>query len=119
MSKTIIIYDDDQEMLLLCRAILKETKYLIETISTCGNILRDIDIIKPHIILMDLWIPQTGGEKATVLVKGNPKTRHIPIILFSVNAEIKEISIRSKADGYIEKPFDIASFKEVIERYIL
>jgi CheY-like chemotaxis protein len=119
MNKRVLIYDDEQEMLLLCRAILTETNYFVKTITSCENILSDIDIIKPNIILMDLWIPQTGGEKATMLVKANAITRHIPIILFSANDEIEKISVRSKADGYIQKPFDILVFKETINKYIL
>ena len=106
-------------MLLLCRAILTESNYFVKTITSCEDILSDIDIIKPDIILMDLWIPKTGGEKATILVKGNAMTRHIPIILFSASDEVEIISVRSKADGYIQKPFDVLSFKEIIKKYIL
>lgn len=61
---------------------------------------------------MDLWIPEMGGEHAVNLLKGNADTKDIPILLFSANDAIQEISDRLKADGYISKPFDIHAFKE-------
>ena len=115
MKKCVLIYDDDLEILYLCKAILGKTQYRVETRLRCDNVLNDIDLIKPDIILMDLWIPETGGEMAITLIKENTSTRHIPIIIFSANAELKIICKRIKADGYIEKPFDISFLKETIE----
>ncbi|MEP6710781.1 MAG: response regulator [Ferruginibacter sp.] len=119
MKKNVLIYDDDLEILFLCKAILNKEQYYVETLPRCENVLDDILMIKPDIILMDLWIPEIGGERAITMVKENPGTQHIPIFLFSANAEIKEICKKVNADGYIEKPFDIAYFKETIEKNIL
>ena len=71
MKKNILIYDDDQEILLLCKAILSKYNFVVETLSTCENILTDIQKFNPHVILMDLWIPQIGGEKAIEIIKQN------------------------------------------------
>ena len=68
---------------------------------------------------MDLWIPKMGGEKATPLIKNNPLSKQVPVILFSANSRLKEITLEVKADGYLEKPFDIALLKETIKKYIL
>ena len=119
MKKCVLIYDDDQEILFLCKAILAKSVYRVETRMHCENVLSDIDLIKPDIILMDLWIPKIGGEQAISILKDNPATAKIPILLFSANAELKEICKKLHADGYIEKPFDIHQFKTIIENNIL
>ncbi len=80
--------------------------------------MNDIERIKPNLILIDLWIPEIGGEKATELLKGNPMTSHIPVLLFSANSDIGEICKQVNADGYIAKPFNLVAFKEIIEKYI-
>ena len=116
--KCVLIYDDDQEILLLCKIIL-ERYYHVETRMKCENIISDISQIKPDIILMDLWIPVIGGEKAIALMKNDPLTQFIPVILFSANDEIDKICIKTGANGYISKPFDIDTLKEVIEKNIL
>ena len=118
MKKCVLIYDDDAEILFLCNAILKND-YRVETLDRCDNALEDAEVIKPDIILMDLWIPNIGGAKATDHLKNHPATSTIPVILFSANADIKEIAVNLKADGYLEKPFDINMLKETIDKYIL
>ncbi len=114
----VLVYDDDQEILFLCKAILGKDKYYVVTLPVCENIITDIESIHPDIILMDLWIPTIGGEKAITLIKENKATQNIPVLLFSANAEIKEICKKINADGYIEKPFDITQLKDMIAKTI-
>ncbi|MEO5648830.1 MAG: response regulator [Ginsengibacter sp.] len=118
MKKCVLIYDDDQEILFLCKKIL-EKHYRVETLIKCQNVIDDITRIKPDIILMDIWIPLVGGEKATQLIKNNPLTQLIPVFLFSANDGIDKICEKIGANGFISKPFEIADFKEIIEKNIL
>ncbi len=112
--RRVLIYDDDTEILFLCKEILPASHYHVETLTHCEDVISDVEQIKPDIIFMDLWIPTIGGEKAVMLLKENTVTKNIPVILFSANAEIKQISDRIKADGYLEKPFELKLFREVI-----
>ena len=117
-QKCVLIYDDDPEILFLCKTILEKKQYRVETLFRCENVINDIGGIKPDIILMDLWIPEIGGEKAIMMMKENPATQSIPVLLFSANADINEICKKIKANGYIEKPFDIAVFTETIRKHL-
>ena len=118
MKNNILIYDDDAEILLLCKAILSKFNYKVETLSRCENISTDIEKYNPGLILMDLWIPDIGGEKAIAIAKQNKDVK-IPILIFSANADIKDISEKVNADGYLEKPFTINSFMETINKYLM
>ncbi len=118
MKKVILIYDDDEEILLLCRAILSKYDFVVETLSNCENILSDIQTFNPDLILMDLWIPIIGGEKAIEIVKQNESTKQTPVLIFSANADIKDISKKVNADGYVEKPFIIKNFIATIQRHL-
>lgn len=115
MEKCILIFDDDPEILLVCKLILEQQNYRVETRTRCENIIDDIIEAKPDIILMDLWIPEIGGESAVNLMKNDKATRHIPVILFSANAEIEDIYNRSEANGFLSKPFDVLALKKIIE----
>jgi CheY-like chemotaxis protein len=118
-GKCILIYEDDPEILLLCKTILLKSQYRVATLSRCENVIADIEMLKPNLILMDLWIPVIGGEKAISMIKENPATKHIPVLLFSANAGIKELCKKLNANGYIEKPFDIITLQQTIEQHIL
>lgn len=118
-KKCVLIYDDDLEILTVCKAILDFENYHVETLAHCENIINDIEKIKPDIILMDLWIPQIGGENAIRLMHEKDSTKHIPVVLFSANDEIEKISEKINASAFLKKPFDIHSFRKTIETYIL
>ena len=118
MKKNILIYDDDEEILLLCKIILKKHNYSVETLSYCDDVIGDVMKLKPDFILMDLWIPEMGGEKAVRILKTHESLKHIPIFLFSANDDIKEICDQVHANGFIAKPFDVKVFLAVIQNHI-
>ena len=118
MEQCVLIYDDDIEILKVCKVILESQNYRVEVVSTCENILNDIDGMKPDIILMDLWIPEIGGENAIRIMRQNPQTSHIPVILFSANDEIEKISKRINANGFLKKPFDILMLRQTIKNFL-
>ena len=117
MKKSILIYDDDLEILEVCRAILGNT-YHVETQINCDNVMTDVNKFHPDAILMDLWIPKIGGEKAIALLKADPALKHVPVIIFSANDDTERISERIKADGYLKKPFDLLEFRTLIHSIV-
>ncbi len=119
MQKRILIYDDDVEILVVCRIILESQNYFVETFPICENIIADIDRVKPDIVLMDLRIPKIGGEKAITLMHEDSLTKHVPVILFSANEEIEKISVKVKANGFLKKPFDISTFMKTVNQQIV
>jgi len=118
MQKCILIYDDDIETLNVCKVILENKNYRVETFAHCENIVDDIQLVKPDVILMDLWIPKIGGENAVSLMRDHSSISHIPVILFSANDDIEKISAKVNADGYLKKPFDISIFMQTIEDHL-
>ena len=118
MKQCILVYEDDQDLLDLSKMILEQRNYKVETRLYCDDIISDISMVKPDLILMDLWIPEIGGENAIKLMKNHKATQHIPVILFSANVGIEDIFKRTNADGFIKKPFEIHEFIDTIERNI-
>ena len=119
MANTILIYDDDEEILQLCTAILSMQGFQTITKNKCVDILADVSAIQPHLILMDLWIPEIGGEQAISMLKASPSTsKNPPILIFSANADIKQLSEKLNADGYIEKPFNLHTLVNTIKEKI-
>jgi DNA-binding NtrC family response regulator len=110
MKQCILVYEDDQDLLDLSKMILEQRNYKVETRLYCDDIISDISLVKPDLILMDLWIPEIGGENAIKLMKNHKATQHIPVILFSANVGIEDIFKRTNADGFIKKPFEIHEF---------
>jgi DNA-binding NtrC family response regulator len=119
MKQCVLVYDDDQDLLDLSKIILELRNYQVETRIYCDDIIDDISLVKPDLILMDLWIPEIGGENAITLMKNNKATQHIPVVLFSANAEIEDVFKRTNANGYLKKPFDVTHMLELVGHHIL
>lgn len=119
MKEKILIYDDDHDILLLCKTILSKYGFEAETRTACENILSDIATLNPDLILIDLQISGMGGEKAILLLKKNVSTRDIPVLVFSANPAIAAISKNVNAEGFVEKPFAITDFVKTIREHLL
>lgn len=118
MEKRILICDDDADILSICTYILEEQGWQVHTRTHCNNILDVIADIKPKVILMDNWIPETGGIKATQAIKAVDQFKDIPVIYFSANNDIKSLAEQAGADTFLAKPFDIDELERVINSVI-
>ena len=115
MQKCILVYDDDEEILIVTRIILEKENYRVETRSRCDDIINEVSSIKPDLVFMDLWIPVMGGQRAVKLMKQNDATRYVPVIIFSVHDSIEKVTESLNADGYLKKPFTISDLLQIVE----
>ena len=115
--KSVLICDDDTEILNVCTLILKKKGYHVVTSDNCENIFELVKKKRPDAILMDLWLPQMGGEAATKKLKANKDTSSIPVILFSAHNDLKHVAKQVAADDYLSKPFGIASLMSMLDKY--
>ncbi|GAC1380279.1 MAG: response regulator [Ginsengibacter sp.] len=118
MEKRILIFDDDEDILILCRYILEDMGWEVHTRTTCVGVEAVVGEVKPDVILMDNWIPETGGIVATRALKANSKFKNIPVIYFSANQDIESLCKQAKADTFIAKPFDVKEFEDLVNAYV-
>lgn len=116
MSKHILLCDDDQSIIEVISIILNAKGYAVSTVLHCEEIMEKVRQIKPNIILLDLQIPG-GGERAATVLKSDTEAARIPLIIFSANPHIEEISKKIGADGYLAKPFEITELEELMRKY--
>ena len=69
----------------------------------------------PHLILLDLRLPKVDGIEILRRIKGDPRTRAIPVVVLTVSNRSKDIATCKLlgAEGYIVKPVDIQNFCEI------
>lgn len=116
--KKVFIFDDNLEILELCTIILEDAGYEIKTSSTSNDIIGQVTAYIPDIIFMDNWLPDVGGIDATRALKNHEELRHIPVIYFSANNDVKSLAEQAGADGYLSKPFDIEELEKIVSRHL-
>jgi two-component system cell cycle response regulator DivK len=119
MAKRVMIFDDDTDLLEVCSLILTAKNFEVIIKDKCTEIVNDVLQHSPDVILMDNWIPDIGGVKATRLVKESAHLKHIPVIFFSANNNVSELAAEAGADYSLQKPFDITELEELVAAAIL
>ena len=117
-NKKVFIFDDNTDILELCTLILEDAGYEIKTSATSNDISVQVAAYMPDLIFMDNWLPDVGGVEATQELKNNPLLKHIPVIYFSANNDVKALAEKAGADNYLAKPFDIHAFEEIVKMHI-
>jgi two-component system, OmpR family, phosphate regulon response regulator PhoB len=121
MSQKILVIEDDKDIRDIIVYILEEEKF--EVISSGDSkILKSLDEHKPDLILMDNWLTEwksdANGQQLSKMLKSNPATSHIPIIIISAVNNIKEIAEAGLADSYLKKPFDNADLLSKVKKLL-
>ncbi len=116
MGGRVMIFDDDIDLLEVCGIVLRSKNYLVRGVNKCTDILEEVKSFSPDVILMDNWIPETGGVKATQQLKKHVSFKLIPVIFFSANNHVKELAQEAGADFFLQKPFDIGELENVISK---
>ena len=103
--KKILIIEDDESVRGELEELLSNAGYEVLALEDYTNMLEDILMIRPDLVLLDINIPYMNGE---VLLKTLRKESDIPVIMVtSKNTEIDEVlSISYGADDYITKPYN-------------
>ena len=75
----------------------------------------------PHLIVLDVHLPDLRGDEVLRRLKDDPATREIPVVVVSADATRgqEERLLATGARAYLTKPFDVRSFLHVVDATLL
>ncbi|MDZ8095619.1 MAG: PAS domain S-box protein [Nostoc sp. DedQUE05] len=103
--KTILVVDDDANIRELLRQQLENEGYNVREGKDGMDAIHQIKISRPDLILLDVMMPQINGFDVAAVLKNDPQTADIPIIILSI-IENKERGYHIGIDRYLTKPID-------------
>ena len=107
-KKSIMIVDDEFDMIKLLSFILQKEGYEVLEFNNPLKALEALKDTTPDLILVDLYLPHMKGSELIAEIKNIPGLKNVPILLISASiSELQTISKTSNVDDYIEKPFEI------------
>lgn len=110
---TILVVDDDDSIRSLLEQELSEAGYLIEQATNGKQALECIRKNRPDLIILDVMMPEMNGFDVAAILKNDPQTMDIPIIILSI-VQDKARGFRIGVDRYLTKPIDtVQLFTEV------
>ncbi|MBF0106639.1 MAG: response regulator [Deltaproteobacteria bacterium] len=114
----ILIIDDEEDLLAMLNLSLKNRAFEVEVAKDGQLGLSKALSFKPNIILLDLVMPGIDGWEVCQKLKTDPKTKSIPIIVFTAlqSSEAKETALSMGADAVILKPCDNDELVQTINK---
>ncbi|MGD0649693.1 MAG: winged helix-turn-helix domain-containing protein [Verrucomicrobiia bacterium] len=115
MSETVLIVDDEQDVVDLLVYNLQKAGYKTATARDGVTALQKARDGFPSLIILDLMLPQVEGTEVCKQLRADPKTASIPILMPTAKAEEVDriVGLELGADDYVTKPF---SPREVVLR---
>ena len=106
MAEKILIVDDDLDTLRLVGLMLQRQGYQIIAASNGPQALVLAEKEQPHLILLDIMMPEMDGYEVARRIRANPVTAAIPIIMFTAKSQVEDkvMGYEAGADDYITKP---------------
>lgn len=114
-KQKILVVEDEKDIRDLVRLNLERAGFEISTASDGREAFRKVQESAPHLIVLDLMLPEMDGKEFTKLLKAREETKEIPIVMLTAKTEEVDriVGFELGADDYIPKPF---SPKELVLR---
>ncbi len=104
----VLIADDDQQVLALLKELLEADGYEVRCASDGGSARDSLTTFEPEVVISDVVMPILDGIELCRLIKDDPKTSSIPVLLNSALRNAPEDSLEgvtAGADDYLNLPF--------------
>jgi DNA-binding response OmpR family regulator len=107
MPTRILIVEDDPDIAELVARYLDKAGFTTERAASGREALQTIAARPPDLLVLDLMLPHVDGLEVCRLVRANPATAAIPIIMLTARAEESDriVGLELGADDYLAKPF--------------
>ena len=116
MQKRILVIDDDLSILETMQfmlaaeghsATLADKGEYVENLSKRGRLL-------PDLIILDVLLSGKDGRDIARILKKQPETKNIPVLMFSALPNVKKSVLEAGADDFLPKPFEIDDLLQAI-----
>jgi len=123
MNNKVLVADDEEDVLNLVGSNLRNAGFAVLKAADGAEALAKARVESPALIVLDLMLPGMSGLEVCKVLKGEPATARIPIVMLTAKAEEIDriVGLELGADDYITKPFSprelVLRVKSVLRRH--
>ena len=122
-TQTILVVDDDPDALTYLTTLLQDHGFVAVSAGDGAEALRKIEERRPHLITLDITMPEKSGVAVYRALKENDQLKDVPVIIVTgISDDFKKfISSRRQVpppEGYLSKPVNAEEFMEMVRRLL-
>ena len=116
MNKLAFIIDDSAVNIAVARLLLRRLGWTVEDFASAIPMLARLAEVQPAFMLLDISMPDLGGEEACRMIRANPAWSGVRIIAYTAHAmEVeRQRYLAGGFDAVITKPVTIDALKDVV-----
>lgn len=119
MVPRILIVDDEHDFIELLQYKLGGHGYELIVANDGVHALSQARVLKPHLILLDILLPDLDGLSVCEILRRQPGTKKIPIIFMSaLSGEVTKRTATMQADDFFTKPLDLNRLQQRISELL-
>jgi two-component system phosphate regulon response regulator PhoB len=121
-NERVLVVEDEEDIQELVQFNLAKDGYRVAAARSGEDALKKIRAEPPDLVLLDLMLPGLNGLEVCRIVRSDPKTQAIPIVMITAKGEEADIvtGLELGADDYLPKPFSprvlLARLRAVLRR---
>ena len=121
MATRILIVDDESHLSQMMADLLTNAGYETRTANSGRDALDQVHSDRPDLVLLDVDMPELDGFEVASILKSDPATATIPLIIVSAHdgRGARLIGLESGAEDYLSKPVDTAELLAKIRNLLL
>jgi two-component system alkaline phosphatase synthesis response regulator PhoP len=105
VSEKVLVVDDEEQIRELLREFLVGAGYEVLVATNAEEAIEVAQRERPHLILLDIRMPELDGVETCVRLKTHDKTRSIPVIIATAFTDTLAEALDAGADDFVNKPF--------------
>lgn len=106
-KKVVLLVEDDDAVRKLVRISLELSDYEVVEAKDGLEGLLMLDMHHPDAVVLDLMMPDVGGERMLTQLRATPETRQVPVVIITGKPEVApEVIGLVGEDNFFPKPFD-------------
>jgi CheY-like chemotaxis protein len=120
-SKLILAVDDDTIFLELLEELLKDEGYPVQACTQGDQCPPTVKELQPALVILDVRLPQLSGLAVVDLLKRDPQTAAIPVLVCSASTPALQTAERRLQEHGVQilpKPFDLQELLDKIKQMI-
>ncbi|HEY6973059.1 MAG TPA: hybrid sensor histidine kinase/response regulator [Nitrospiraceae bacterium] len=101
---TILVVDDSSDDITFFTHLLRRDGYSTITATSGQEALDKIESDHPHLVLLDILLPHMNGYEVCRMIRENPRTALLPVIMVTAVTKERILGIEAGADDFLTKP---------------
>jgi CheY-like chemotaxis protein len=116
--QSVVVLDDNAAFCAMVQEILEEEGFLVTSCTDPRAALGAVIELQPDLVISDWWLRDPDGERLAHIIRRDPRTAHIPVLVCTADGMIRNEMEILALDGIevIKKPFDLNDFISAVRR---